>query len=234
MAEQRQTVFEHIDELRRRLTFMVIAVLITGSICFYFSGEILGIMMARLRPEFNLVYKGIMEPFMVRFKLALIGGLVLSTPVLFYQFLAFLSPALKGSEKRVLYPMAFFMVLLFSMGSSLGYFIVMPMAWKWLYEQGQIIGLIQILSATDFINFVTLFLIAFGVGFETPLVMAILIRLKVVSRETLRKNWRIAYVVILLVSAFATPDASIPPMIILGSSMIFLFEATLVIARFWK
>ncbi len=232
MADLRQTVFQHIDELRRRLTYMVIAVLICGTIGFIFSFQILEIMRARLDPEFNLVYKTIMEPFMARFKLGLIGGLILATPILFYQILAFLSPALKGTEKRVLYPMVLAMVVLFAMGSSLGYFFVLPMAWTWLFSQGLELELIQILSVSDFINFVTLFLFAFGIAFETPLVMAIMMRLGIVSRQTLRTNWRIAYVIILVVAAVATPDWSLPPMLILGASMIALYEATLLTARF--
>ncbi|HEB12576.1 MAG TPA: preprotein translocase subunit TatC, partial [Actinobacteria bacterium] len=157
-----------------------------------------------------------------------------STPIIFYQILAFLAPALKGREKRILFPVVFVMVLLFSMGASLGYFYVMPVAWTWLYTQGQDLGIIQILSATDFINFITLFLLAFGLAFETPLVLAALMRLKIVSRATLRKNWRIAYVAILIIAAIATPDWSLPPMLILGGSMIALYEATLFAARWWE
>jgi len=233
MAEKRQTIFEHIDELRRRITYVIIALLITGSVGFYYADTILKIMTVRLHPEFNLVYKSIMEPFMVRFKLGFIFGLLVTTPIIFFQILAFLAPALKGTEKRVLYPMVLIMVLLFGAGASLGYFYVMPIAWQWLYSQGTALGIIQILSATDFINFISLFLLAFGLAFETPLVLAILMRLNIVSRKTLRENWRIAYVTILVIAAIATPDWSIPPMLILGGSMILLFEMTLFLARFW-
>ena len=231
--EKRLTVLEHIDELRRRLTIIVIAVVVAGSVAFYYADFILKLMTARLQPEFNLVYKSIMEPFMVRFKLAFIGGLVVSTPLIFYQILAYLAPGLKGSEKRVLYPLVFFMVLLLAAGASLGYFYVMPIAWTWLYSQGQSLGIIQILSATDFINFVTLFLLAFGLAFETPLVLAIMMRLGIVSRQTLRENWRVAYVIILVLAAIATPDWSLPPMLILGGSMIVLYEVTLLTVRWW-
>ena len=233
MAERRLSFFGHIDELRRRLTYIIIAVIIAGSIGYFYADVILKIMIARLRPEFNLVYKSIMEPFMVRFKLGFLGGIIVTTPIIFYQILAFLAPALKGREKRILYPIVFVMVLLFGMGASLGYFYVMPVAWTWLYTQGQDLGIIQILSATDFINFITLFLLAFGLAFETPLVLAALMRLKIVSRATLRKNWRIAYVTILIIAAIATPDWSLPPMLILGASMIALYEGTLFVARWW-
>jgi len=233
LAEKRLTVFQHIDELRRRLTKIVIAVVILGTVGFIYSLTILDIMMARLDPTFNLVYKGIMEPFMARFKLGMIGGFIMASPVIFYQVLAFLSPAMKGSEKRTLYPLVFFMVILFWMGASLGYFYVLPAAWTWLFMQGQELNLIQILSVSDFINFVTLFLLAFGFAFETPVVMTVMMRLKIVSRETLRANWRIAYVVLLIAAAIATPDWSLPPMLILGGSMIALYEGTLLAARFW-
>ncbi len=233
MAEKRLSVFAHIDELRRRLTKIVIAVVILGSVAFMYSLTILDIMMARLDPSFNLVYKGIMEPFMARFKLGLIGGLILASPVIFYQILAFLAPALKEKERRILYPVVFAMVALFWAGASLGYFLVLPAAWTWLFTQGQALDLIQILSISDFINFVTLFLFAFGLAFETPVIMAVVMRLGIVSRETLRKNWRIAYVVLLIAAAIATPDWSLPPMLILGASMIALYEGTLLAARFW-
>ncbi len=233
MADRRLTVLGHVDEFRKRLTYIVVSVLIAGAVGYFYADFVLEIMVARLRPEFNLVYKSIMEPFMVRFKLGFIGGLIVSTPVIFYQVLAFLAPALKGREKRVLYPMVLVMVVLFGMGASLGYFYVMPVAWTWLYTQGADLGIIQILSASDFINFVTLFLLAFGVAFETPLVLAALMKLKIVSHKTLRKNWRIAYVVMLIVAAIATPDWSLPPMLILGGSMIALYEATLLVTRWW-
>jgi len=234
LAEKRQTIFEHIDEIRRRLTYVIISLLVTGSVGFYYANNILKWMTVRLHPEFNLVYKSIMEPFMVRFKLGFIAGLVVTAPLIFYHILAFLAPALKGSEKRILYPMVFAMVVLFGMGGSLGYFYVMPIAWTWLYTQGQALGIIQILSATDFINFMTLFLLGFGLAFETPLILTILMRLKIVSRKTLRENWRIAYVAILVIAAVATPDWSLPPMLILGGSMIVLYEMTLLVARFWN
>ncbi len=233
MADRRLTVLGHVDEFRKRLTYIVVSVLIAGAVGYFYADFVLEIMVARLRPEFNLVYKSIMEPFMVRFKLGFIGGLIVSTPVIFYQVLAFLAPALKGREKRVLYPMVLVMVVLFGMGASLGYFYVMPVAWTWLYTQGADLGIIQILSASDFINFVTLFLLAFGVAFETPLVLAALMKLKIVSHKTLRKNWRIAYVVMLIVAAIATPDWSLPPMLILGGSMIALYETTLLVTRWW-
>lgn len=233
MAEKRLTVFEHIEEIRRRLMYIIITLLVASCVGYYFADAILKFMTAGLHPEFNLVYKSIMEPFMVRVKLGFIAGIVITTPIIFYHILAFAAPALQGKEKRILFPMALSMVVLFGMGASLGYFYVMPIAWTWLYTQGSSLGIIQILSATDFINFMTLFLLGFGVAFETPLVLTILMKLKIVSRKTLRENWRTAYISILIIASIATPDWSLPPMVILGGSMVLLYELTLLVALWW-
>lgn len=229
MAEKRMTFLEHLDEFRQRLAKSLLALVICGIIGFYYAMEILELLKWRF-PDFNLTYRGLMEPFMIKFKIGILAGLFMSSPIIFYQMLAFLAPALKGKEKRVLYPMVFLLVFLFLMGAGLGYYYIMPIGARWLLAQDE--GkLIRLLNVSDFVNFTTLFLLAFGVAFETPLVLIILIKLGIVSRESLRKNWRIAYVTLLTISAISTPDWSLPPMLMLGASMIVLYELTLLLTR---
>jgi sec-independent protein translocase protein TatC len=234
LSDQRLTVLEHVDELRRRLIYVVIAVVLATAVGFLYSGDVLRLMMATLASDynFNLTYKSPMEPFMLRFKLAFVGGVVSASPVILYQILAFLSPALNRREKRVMMMVVFLMILLFLGGVALAYFFVFPMAWQWLVAQGVHLELVQILSATDVIGFALMFFLAFGVIFETPMVLAALVKLKIVSRHSLRKNWRQAYVVMLLVSAVVTPW-DVPSMLALGISMIILYEITLLAIRRW-
>jgi len=226
------TVFEHLDELRRRIVISVLALIVGGSAAFNFTPKLLRIARNHIIPGQKLYTSSVLEPFMVRFKLAVLAGFVLASPVIFYQILAFLAPALKGKEKRVLYPMVFLLVLLFAVGATIGYYFVLPIGAAWLINQGQ--GMVEpILNVSNFVNFILLFVIGFGVAFETPLVLAVLMRLGVVSRQALRKNWRFAYVTILIIAAIATPDWSLPPMLILGVSMIILYELTLLTVRWW-
>jgi sec-independent protein translocase protein TatC len=234
LSDQRLTVLEHVDELRQRLIYVVIAIVLASAVAFLYSGDVLKLMMATLSSEynFNLTYKSPMEPFMLRFKLAFVGGLVIASPVIFYQILAFLSPALQPNEKRVMLVVVFFMVLLFLGGVGLAYFFVLPMAWHWLVAQGVHLELVQILSATEVIGFALTFFVAFGLIFETPMVLAALVKLKIVSRQALRKNWRQAYIAMLLVAAIVTPW-DVPSMIALGSAMIILYEITLLVIRRW-
>lgn len=230
--EKRLTVLEHLDELRQRLVVSVIALLIGSAAAFNFTPALLRLARNHIIPGQRLYTSSVLEPFMVRFKLAFLLGFVIASPVIFYQILAFLTPALKRQEKKVLFPMVFFLVILFTAGAALGYYFVLPLGAKWLMNQGQ--GMVKpIINISNFINFVLLFIIGFGVAFETPLVLAILMRLGVVSRQALRKNWRFAYITILTIAAIATPDWSLPPMLILAGSMILLYELTLLIVRWW-
>ena len=229
MADKQMTFFDHLGELRKRLTRIVLALLIFSSIGYVYAFRILDFLKARL-PDITITYQSLMEPFMAKFKLGVLFGFIMSTPIIFYQILSFLAPALKGKEKRLLYPMVAMMVVLFMMGASVGYYYVLPVGAEWLLAQDE--GeLVRLLNVSQFISFTTLFIIAFGVAFETPVALIILMKLKIVSRERLRQNWRVAYVSLLVISAMATPDWSLPPMLIMSAFMIFLYEFTLIIAR---
>jgi len=225
------TFFDHIDEFRRRLVVIVVALLITSSIGYYFAMDILGILKQQL-PAITLTYRGMMEPFMVKFKLGVLAGFLLALPIILYEILAFLAPAFKGKEKRIIYPMVFLLVTLFFAGAVFSYFYIIPIGVEWLLAQDE--GkLVRLLNVSDFISFIMLFILAFGVAFETPVALMALIKLKIVSRESLRKNWRVAYVTMLIIAAIATPDWSLPPMLILGTIMILLYELTIFMVRWW-
>lgn len=230
MTEKHLTFFEHLEELRQRLLVVIIAVLVTGGIAYFFSFQILALL---VKPAGNikLHYLSILEPFMARFKVAVFSGVVVSSPIIFYQILAFLSPALRKKEKRFLFPAVALLVLFFGIGVVIGYVFIVPVSFKWLIDQAGPV-MVQTLTVSQYINTVTLFLLAFGLGFETPVVIMVLVKLGIVPYKTLRQNWRFAYLVMLLVAAIATPDWSLPPMLILGGSMIVLYEIAMLFARF--
>lgn len=231
MAEKRMTFFDHIDEFRRRLIVIVVAMLISSSIGYYFAMDILTLLKQQL-PAITLTYRSMMEPFMVKFKLGVMSGFFLALPIILYEVLAFLAPAFKGRERRIIYPMVFFLVVLFFAGAAFSYFYIMPLGAEWLLAQDE--GkLVRLLNVSDFISFTMLFILAFGVAFETPVALMAMIKMGIVSRQTLRKNWRIAYVTMLIIAAIATPDWSLPPMLMLGSAMILLYELTIFLVRWW-
>lgn len=227
------TFLDHLDELRKRLVYSVIALTIGAIICYILFQPLVEFIKWPLPQDLRsteLTVLGPMQMFMVRFKLAVIGGFVLTSPYIIYQVLAFFAPAMKETEKRYTFIILPLMTLLFIGGAAFAFFLVLPPALVWLLNQGA--GQLNLINrADDYINFVSLFALSFGVTFEAPLVIMLLIKLGIVDRAKLRKNWRIAYVASFVIAAMATPDWSVPPMLILGVALVILFEISLFLAR---
>ncbi|GFP22304.1 sec-independent protein translocase protein TatC, partial [Candidatus Hakubella thermalkaliphila] len=117
-------------------------------------------------------------------------------------------------------------------GVVFSYFNLLPVAIGWLLNQGQ--GLELTLSVSRYVSFVGWFLLASGVAFELPLVLLALIKVGLVDRRALRKQWQVAYMVILLLAAILTPDWSPITMMVLALPMIVLYELALLLARFFR
>ncbi|MHB8842675.1 MAG: twin-arginine translocase subunit TatC [Candidatus Aquicultor sp.] len=233
MSDQEMTFLEHLDELRKRLIYAVIVLLIGTAICYIFFKPLLELIKWPLPNDLQhiqLTVFGFMQIFMLRFKLSVIGGFLLTSPFIIYQVLAFFAPALKHNERKYILAILPAMTVLFLGGAAFAFFIILPQAIGWLRAQGM--GQLEfILRADDYLSFVSLFMLSFGVAFEAPLVIFLLIKLGIVDRKTLRKNWRIAYVSSFIIAAIATPDWGVFDMGILGVVLILLFELSLLAAR---
>jgi len=233
VSASEMTLMEHLDELRKRLIYSFIALVVGTAICYLFFSEIIEFIKWPLPDGLKTVELtafGFMQIFMIRFKLAIVGGFVLTSPYIIYQVLAFFAPAMHQNERKYTFTILPFLVVLFLGGAAFAFFIVLPPAMAWLYSQGA--GQLDFINrADDYISFVSLFLLAFGIAFEAPLVIMLLIKLGIIDRKTLRKNWRIAYVASFVIAAMATPDWSIVSMTILGIALVLLFESSLFLAR---
>jgi len=122
--------------------------------------------------------------------------------------------------------------ILFGAGFFFGYKLLVPSAMKWLLSQGS--GLQATISVNKYISFVGWFLVGAGFAFEIPLVLLFLIKAGILKVATLRRQWRIVYIVILLLSAIITPDWSPVTMAVLSIPMILLYELSLLLAKIFK
>ncbi len=232
MVELRMGFLEHLEELRKRLVISAIAVFTTAMCCYYFWRPLLRLVKRPLGSEYTLHYLTVMEPFIGRFRIAIFAGIFIAFPILMYQALSFMAPAMKSKEKRFVYPMLFLMIILFACGVIFGYYYLLPVSVKWLFGQGE--GLLDPMITFDrYVNFVGLFLLAMGAGFETPIIILFLTKIGVVTTKTLRKNWRVAYIVILVIAAVITPDWSPITMGVMAIPMIILYEMSLLLSRFF-
>jgi sec-independent protein translocase protein TatC len=232
LADQKMTLIEHLEELRRRIIVMFLSLVVAITVGYIFSWEILGFLKepaAKVNIPLNLYYQTVLEPFMVRFKIALYAAIVMALPVVIYEIVAYITPALRKREKRIMYYALFFIIIFFLGGVAFCYIYILPVGLKWLtgVSGGQIT---PVLMANQYVSFVALLLVGVGLSFETPLVVWLVVRLGIVTPQRLHKNWRIAVIVILAFAALITPDWNPVTMLLVAVPMFVLYEGSILFA----
>lgn len=208
-----QPLAGHLGELRTRMLICLGAFVVLSSVAFAFFSPVLDLLLRPLcslpAPDLGpqgcrLVVTGPVEPFMVRFKVTAMLGLIASSPVWLYQVWAFVVPGLKTTEKRYIAPFVSVSMTLFLIGALFAY-LTMPFGLRFLLTVGGP-DLVPFLTATSYLNFIGLMVIAFGVTFELPLVVFFLGLVGAVTVEQLRKWRRPVIVGIFLLAAVVTPS----------------------------
>lgn len=226
------TFIEHLEELRRRIIVAFISLVVAVCVGYVFSWEILGFLKepaAKADIPLNLHYQTVLEPFMVRFRIAMYAAIVLTLPVIIYEIIAYVAPALRKRERKVMLYALFFIIVFFLAGVAFCYAYILPVGLQWL--TGQSGGRITpVLMAGQYVNFVMLFMVGVGLSFETPLVVWLVVRLGIVTPRRLHKNWRYAVIAILAFAALITPDWNPVTMILVAVPMFMLYEGSILFA----
>lgn len=224
------TVLEHLVELRQRLIKAILALVIATLVSLLFTRRFLALLTAPMGDSLPQAL-GPTEAIVVYFKVALIGGFVLAMPVIVYQLIRFIVPGLYPHERRYLYIIVPAASLLFASGVAFAYYVMLPAAIPFLLGfMGDIIR--QQWSIEKYISLVTGLLFWVGVIFETPLVVAFLAYLGVVSPAILWKNFRYAIVLIAILAAVATPTPDPINMSLLMLPLILLYLLSILLALF--
>jgi sec-independent protein translocase protein TatC len=155
-------------------------------------------------PGFRPQFIEPMENIVTYFRVALLGGIAVGMPVVVYQIMRFVSPALTPLEKRWIYPIVAFASLAFIGGMAFAYFVVLPVTLKFLFTFGDEFADPDI-RIGYYVNFVTRMLLVMGLVFETPILVAGLAKVGVVTARKLLGWWRFAIVLAFVVSAIVTP-----------------------------
>jgi len=231
MSENRpMTVLEHLVELRQRLIKAILALIITTFVSLLFTSRFLALLTVPMGDNLPQAI-GPTETIVIYFKVALIGGLILAMPVLVYQFIHFIVPGLYPHERRYLYIVVPATSLLFASGVAFAYYVMLPATIPFLLNfMGDIIR--QQWSIEKYISLVTGLLFWVGIIFETPLVIAFLAYLGVVSPAMLWKNFRYAIVLIAIIAAVATPTTDPITMTLLMLPLILLYLLSILLALF--
>jgi sec-independent protein translocase protein TatC len=236
--DDRLTLLEHLDELRRRLFLCLIAAVIGVLVAAVFNDFMFEILLHPLRavpnlPESatNITTFSPAEPFMVSLKVWVVGGLILAAPVLIYELWAFLAPAFTANEKKYFYPVVIATTVLFFCGLALAYFVVLPKGLDFLLTFSAGFFNVQ-LRAQEYFTFMALFILAFGVVFELPVVLVLLAKVGVIDDRFLKKNRRWAVVAMAFAAAVITPSQDAFSMLAMFVPLYVLYEISIVIARF--
>ena len=222
-------ILEHLEDLRRRIVFAVLGLLVTFSVGL--SQEDL-LLRWLLKPAGlnNLVALTVLEPLLVKFKLAFILGLVAAFPWLLLQALLFVGPALSARESRYILPITGASLVLSVLGVLFGYYAIMPISTKWLIDQAGTMMTLQI-TALSYVSYAVWFLAASAITFQTPLVVLALVGMGVISSARLRQEWRYVYAAITILAAVITPDWSPVSMLLVAAAMVALYELSLLMVR---
>lgn len=228
-------LLDHLIELRGRLLKCVWALFLTGAVCFYFSDKLFAFLVHPLKEAFGdgggrLVYTKLYEAFFVQVKVAIFGAFCLSFPIIANQLWAFVAPGLYAKEKKALLPFIIMTPVLFLMGASLAYYVVMPTAFHFFLQfQGNSGGLaVEALPSTDaYLTLVMQFILAFGISFLMPVLLMLLNRAGFVTRAQLIGMRRYMIVAAFILAAVLTPP-DVVSQLMLAIPLLLLYEITIV------
>jgi len=218
--DTKQPLLDHLIELRRRLLWSLATIAVLFFICFHFASNIFAVLVQPLlrAGEGRLIYTDIFEAFFVQIKVALFAALMLSFPVIALQLWRFVAPGLYVKEKRAFLPFLIMTPVFFIGGACFAYFLAMPWALHFLLSyQGNVGGVQQeaLPGVGNYLTFVTRFLFGFGAAFLLPILLMILERAGIVTREQLAKSRRYAIVGAAAVSAVLTPPDVVSMLLLL-------------------
>ncbi len=223
----------HIADLRKRLVISSLTVIAMFFVCFAFYEPILQWMMlpaeAALPKNSQMVAVEIQETFFTALKVSFFAGFVVSLPVIFWQLWLFFAPGLYDHEKKLVIPFVFFATLMFLIGASFAYYIVVPIGFEFLIAFGS--SVVTVLpSIGAYVGFFTKLLIGFGISFELPVITFFLAKIGLVDDRMLKDFFRYAVVIIFIVAALLTPPDVISQLL-MAAPLLFLYGVSIYIAK---
>ena len=213
---------QHIANLKRRLIVITATVLVSFVVTFAYASELIEWLRRPFADE--LIFYGPTEALFASIKVSLLAGIVLSLPVILYQFWKFIEPALLPREQRWGIPLFALAAAFFALGLVFCNLVILPLVVKFFVSFGMDREVTPQLAVGTYVDFNVKFLLIFGFAFELPLVLTLLSRIGLVSADLLAAYRKHAIMVALIVSAIVTPDATLFTMLLMAVPLMVLYE----------
>jgi sec-independent protein translocase protein TatC len=225
MADKQLSLVGHLEELRQRIIYSALAILVVTAVAFFFSSQLLNLL---LLPSGGLQLNAfsLMDGFLIKWRIALYAGLIIASPVWVYQFFQFVVPGLTPYERQAILPITGLALVLFVLGAVFGYYLLWGMIRVLLQFFPK--GVTLLPSADDYISFVLFFMLACSLAFQLPIIIIVLVRLHLLSTEILRKQRKIAYFALFAFAEIITPvsDPIVAPLTVMVP-MLILYEMSI-------
>ena len=230
------TLISHLLELRDRLLRAFIAVILAFIPLAFFANEVFTFvatpLIAQLPKDSSLIATSVISPFMTPFKLAFFVGLFVAMPYVLYQVWAFVAPGLYKHEKRFAFPLLVSSIVLFYCGIAFAYFAVFPVMFEF-FANTTPAGVRMMTDITSYMDFVLTMFLCFGLAFEVPVVVVLLVITGLVKVEKLAEIRGYVLIGIFVIAAILTPPDAISQTI-MAVPMYLLYEGGIVMARLMR
>lgn len=223
---------DHLEELRRRIIYALLGVIVGAAICGIFTNQMIDILLLPAKSN-NLALQNL-RPFgqlFLYFEVFLIGGIILSLPNVFYQFWKFISPALRKRERRYISAIVAFSTLCFIAGVVFAYFVMLPAAFGFAAGFGTP-DIKNEFAIDEYMSIILSVMVGAGLVFELPMISFFLSKLGILNPTIMRTYRRHAIVVILIVAALLTPGTDPVSQIVLAIPLLVLYEISILVSKF--
>lgn len=227
---------EHLIELRKRLMLACLVIVLGMAVAYFFKEHVFGFLVAPLvgsegAPQ-SLIFTAVHELFFTYLKMSFFCGLFLGLPIILWEIWAFVEPGLYENERRIVGPFVAATPLLFYAGGAFMYFMVLPLVMEF-FLSFQTETITALPAVREYLAFLIKMLFAFGLAFELPVLLLLLMKFGVVSIQAVKNFRRYAIVFIFIVSAVLTPPDPMSQFI-LALPLIILYELSIILAKFMR
>ncbi len=225
------TFWEHLDELRRRIWYVLLAAIIAAVACFCFKEQLFAVVLHPKPESMKLINVELTQQFLTHMRVALWGGMLVVSPYILYQLFAFIAPGLYSTEKRLAVRAVAGGYLLFLAGVALNYFVIFPFTVRFLGGYQVSADVANTITLNSYISVLGVMSLLMGAVFELPVLCWLLAKIGVLKADFMKKYRRHAIVVILIIGAIITPTGDPFTLSLVSVPIYLLWELSILIVK---